>query len=285
LQILFPEVAKEWHPTKNKELTPKDFTSGSGKKVWWLCPKGHSYNSVISSRTSRKYPTGCIYCDGKKIGEDNNLLLLFPEVAKEWHPTKNKELTPKQVSPGSHKKVWWLCPKGHSYNSVIAGRTGRKSGCPYCAGQKIGEDNNLLFLFPEVAKEWHPTKNNELNPKQVASKTKKKVWWLCPKGHSYEAAIQSRTASKSGCSYCSGKKVGNENSFLILFPEIAKEWHPTKNGKLTPDMVTYGSSKKVWWLCSENHSFESIIYNRTRKSGFKCPYCSGNKSLNLDLFK
>jgi hypothetical protein len=71
---------------------------------------------------------------------------------------------------------------------------------------------------------------------------------------------------------------------LSSYPLLVKEWHPTKNGELMPNQVTHGSGKKVWWLCSEGHSFESTINHRARKSGKKCPYCSGNKSLNLELF-
>ena len=63
-------------------------------------------------------------------------LTSYPHLVNEWHPTKNKELTPKDVTSKSDKKVWWLCPKGHSYNSVIKNRTLNKSGCPYCAGKK-----------------------------------------------------------------------------------------------------------------------------------------------------
>ena len=32
------------------------------------------------------------------------------------------------------------------------------------------------------------------------------------------------------------------------YPELAMQWHPTKNEGLTPEMVTCGSKKKVWWL-------------------------------------
>ena len=131
----YPHLVKEWHPTKNKELSPNDFTYGSTKKVWWLCHKGHSYDSRIYSRTGRKQE-GCPYCVGKKASEDNNLLVLFPEIAKEWHPTKNNELTPKDYTHASHKKVWWLCPKDHSYKSAISHRTAMKSGCPYCSGHR-----------------------------------------------------------------------------------------------------------------------------------------------------
>ena len=40
----------------------------------------------------------------------------FPELAMEWDYEKNGVLTPENVSYGSNKKVWWICPKcGQSY--------------------------------------------------------------------------------------------------------------------------------------------------------------------------
>jgi len=71
---------------------------------------------------------------------------------------------------------------------------------------------------------------------------------------------------------------------LNSYPHLVKEWHPTKNGDLTPDKVTSGSHKKVWWLCPKGHNYESLPYSRTSKNPRGCPYCSGNKSLNTDLF-
>jgi DNA-directed RNA polymerase subunit RPC12/RpoP len=147
------------------------------------------FDSVISSRTSQK--SGCPYCSGKRASEDNNLNHLFPKIASEWHPTKNGELKPEEVTHGSDRSVWWLCPKGHEYDSIISGRTrkDRPRGCPYCSGRRIGKDNNLKFLFPNIADEWHPTKNGELKPDEVSYASHKKVWWLCPKGHEYDSII------------------------------------------------------------------------------------------------
>ena len=67
----YPHLVKEWHPTKNGDLTPDDFTHGSSKKVWWLCPNGHTYNSTVSGRAGLN--RGCAECKGKKAGKDNNL--------------------------------------------------------------------------------------------------------------------------------------------------------------------------------------------------------------------
>ncbi len=129
-----PHLVKEWHPTKNGELTPNDITHGSKKKVWWLCSKGHSFESMPNSRTSKK--TGCSICSGRVASEDNNLVIHFPKVAKEWHPSKNGELTPNDLTHGSVKKVWWLCSENHSYDAQIYNRTGNKSSCPFCSGHK-----------------------------------------------------------------------------------------------------------------------------------------------------
>ena len=278
LKHLFPKISSEWHPTKNGDSKPEEFTYATNKKVWWLCPKGHDYNALISSRT-RKQRQGCPYCSGNRVAKDNNLQFLFPKVASEWHPTKNGELKPEEFTGRSHKKVWWLCPKGHSYDSLISSRTSKKlSGCSYCSGKKVSEENNLKFLFPEIASEWHPTKNGELKPEEFTYGSKKKVWWLCPKGHDYDAIIISRTGRNSGCPYCSGRRVSDENNLKFLFPEIASEWHPTKNGDSKPEEFTHGSNQKVWWLCPKDHNYDAVIGKRTQENPTGCPHCYRNVS-------
>ena len=224
----YPELVSEWHPTKNGELKPEDFTHASNKKVWWLCPKDHSYDASINNRTSKKR-TGCPYCSGQKVIEGNNLFSLFPKIKKEWHPTKNGDLKPEEVTYGN-VVVWWLCPKGHEYDSKISSRIrkDKSRGCPYCSGKMVGEDNNLFSLFPKVSSEWHPTKNGSSRPEEFTSRSSKKVWWLCPKGHEYDSIIGSRTGKKpSGCPYCSSNKASEDNNLLFLFPKVSSEWHPS----------------------------------------------------------
>ena len=72
---------------------------------------------------------------------------------------------------------------------------------------------------------------------------------------------------------------------LTSYPNLVKEWHPTKNGELTPNDFTHGSGKKVWWLCNKEHDWETTPNQRTKPSGSNCPYCVGRKSLNYDLWK
>jgi len=127
-----PKLSLEWHPTKNGKLTPADVAKGSSKKVWWRCSKGHDWQATVNNRNNGK---GCPYCAGKAVCDDNCLATINPELAKQWHFTKNLPLTPQHVRPGSHKKVWWMCDKGHKWEAVINNRN-NGTDCPKCRGRK-----------------------------------------------------------------------------------------------------------------------------------------------------
>jgi hypothetical protein len=194
-------LAKEWHSTNNAPLTPKDVHPNSNKEAWWVCDKGHEWEARIADRNQG---TGCPYCSGHMVCIDNCLATVNPDLAKEWHPTKNAPLTTKDVTQGSNKKVWWLCSKDHEWEATVADRN-QERGCPYCSGRMVCIDNCLATLNPSLAKEWHPTKNAPLTPKDVTQGSDKKVWWLCSKDHEWEAAIYSRNQGR-GCRYCSGRR-------------------------------------------------------------------------------
>lgn len=129
LATTHPELAREWHPAKNGSLTVKDVMYGSGKKVWWICDKGHEWKASVNSRTNKG--NGCPYCSNKKILVGyNDLATTHPELAREWHPTKNGSLTAYNVTRGSGKKVWWLGECGHEWEDSVSNRNPQK--CPCC---------------------------------------------------------------------------------------------------------------------------------------------------------
>jgi hypothetical protein len=198
LAVNHPYLAQEWHPIKNGKLTAYDVTPGSERKVWWLGQCGHEWEAPIKDR---KIGNGCPFCAGKRVGSDNNLAVTMPELAKEWHPLKNNGLTPEDVSAGSRKRIWWLCEKGHEWQTKIGTRK-NGSACPYCGGKKVGADNNLAFLMPDLAKEWHPTKNGERTAYGVTQGSAAKVWWICKWGHEWQAGVKHRVLG-TGCPFCS----------------------------------------------------------------------------------
>lgn len=197
-----------------------------------------------------------------------------PELAKQWHPTKNLPLTPNDVSYGSGKKVWWLCSNNHEWQAVINSRK-NVLGCPYCAGQKPTPERNFAIAYPELLKEWDLEKNGKLDPTTLTPRANRKIWWKCKRGHSWQATILNKTrlGYKGECPYCLNRKLTVDNSLAKLRPDISQDWHPTKNGTLTPNDIIAGGSKKVWWVCKHNHEWQATVGARVH-SGHGCPNCS-----------
>lgn len=279
-----PELAAQWHPTKNDSLTPHDVSSAAHIQVWWQCEKGHEFEKSINSRyNSGRGITGCPICANREVlAGYNDLATTNPRMAAEWHPVRNGDLYPSSLTANSHTNVWWQCENGHEWQVKPNKRSVNGSGCPICANQKIISGvNDLATDNPALALEWHPEKNGDLLASQVSPHTATKVWWLCPRGHEYEISVNARNDSKKGtsCPVCSNKKllVGH-NDLSTLFPSIASQWHHAKNGTLNPSEVPPSYRNKVWWCCSENPSHEWFQSPADRTSkGTNCAICSGKQ--------
>lgn len=418
LYIKNPELFKEIHPTKNEDVNLFKLTCGFGQKIWWKCESGHTFSANVANRSDGN---GCPYCSSHQVCLDNCLATINPMLSSEWHLTKNENTTPFNVTSGSSKKAWWKCESGHTFYSIISDRN-NGSKCPYCAGKKACIENCLQTLQPELAKEWHPTKNENTTPSDVTCGSDKKAWWLCDRGHCWLAVIKNRTKNKTKCPICNnnktsdierkfyyyiqlvfnntinGHKIKNDNkreievdvfipeinlaieydgifyhesiksqkrdirkndflkekqisliriresglvsihdiefiydfknkksfkntlieilyyiknnftlnenqikkieeimnvdfenhiipkgffvyplkqnSLEIINPKLAKQWHPTKNGDLKPEHVSCGSDKKVWWICENKHEWVSSVNNRSKiNRGTNCPIC------------
>lgn len=146
--------------------------------------------------------------------------------------------------------------------------------------------NSLAVKFPEIAAEWHPTLNGNLKPENFSCGSGVKVWWLCKNGHIFDAGIDKRTSQGRGCPYCANKEVLPGFNDLKTWckknykEHLLQEWHNEKNGELTPDDVTHGSGKKVWWKCAKGHEWQSIVAVRTIQ-GCGCPKCSINTTKKI----
>ena len=63
---------------------------------------------------------------------------------------------------------------------------------------------------------------------------------------------------------------------IVEYEDYIKEWDYEKNTDYNPNILTAGSSYKVWWRCSKcNHSWEASPNERILH-GNKCPVCSLN---------
>ncbi len=250
-----PELAAEadgWDPTT--------VIAGTGKQLNWRCQQGHSYPATGKSRSSVK---GCPYCSNQKVLPGfNDLATTHPELAAEadgWDPTS--------VIAGTHGKLAWRCPLGHTYPATGNSRSSG-SGCPYCSNRQVLPGfNDLATTHPELAAEadgWDPT--------TVMAGTHTKLAWRCQLGHSYPASGSNRSRGP-GCPYCSNQKViPGFNDLATTHPELAAEadgWDPTS--------VIAGTNGKLAWRCQLGHSYPAT--GNSRSSGSGCPYCSNRQVL------
>lgn len=303
----YPDTALEWHPTKNGDVRPDAVARSSGKKAWWLDSHGHEWETAISGRANG---SGCPFCAGVKLLPGfNDLATRLPDLAAQWHPTMN-ECLPSEVAPKSGAKAWWLCPNGHEWLATIRNRA-YGNGCPVCKvprGEEFAAEkrrrraegkpvkprpadpsrisqglvpghNDMATTHPDLAAEFDLVKNAPHTPSTTVAGTGRKLWWKCASGHGWETTGNSRASSGTGCPTCAGQRIlAGFNDLATMRPDLAAEWHPTKNGGRLPSEVTVSNGRKAWWLGACGHEWDSVVSSRTGQ-GVGCPVCSGHRTL------
>ena len=248
------------------------FQSVVDPEKWEELARGPRVKTDVDSRRDRDL----IYQNYLVNKENNSLAAQFPEVAALWHPTKNGELTPEMFSPHSNISVWWLGKCGHEWDNPITVMT-RGSGCPYCHGQRVLKGfNDLETVYPDIATQWHPTKNGKNKPDMFTFGSGHRAYWLCPVcQQEWQAAINNRTTNHRGCPYCAHERpIKGVNDLPTVRPNLLLEWDYEKNGDLDPTDFMASSNKKVWWKCAEcGYEYKTLINNRTKGTG--CKRCAG----------
>lgn len=280
LMTRFPDVAAEWDYDKNSGR-PDEYRPTSPEKVSWVCKKGHRWMAKIENRTRRKQ--GCPYCCGRMaIPGETDIATLCPEAMHLWDYRKNSEegIFPENIKPGSDRKVWCICRKGHSW-SQQAKKLSKGAGCPYCLNYSIIEgENDFAALAPqELLGQWHPTRNERISPTEIAIHCPKKVWWICAKGHEWKASPDSRQrkAGITQCPYCAGQLASKgETDLETKAPELLEDFNYERNRK-KPDEIHWGTMKKAWWKCHVcGYEWRCPVVARTRY-GTGCPKCHCNR--------
>lgn len=229
----------------------------------------------------------------KCIPGKNDLLTLYPEIAKLWHPTLNAPLLPSEVSAHNHNKYYWLCPKGHTWEaspgSLVQNRKKSMScGCSVCNGKTIVKGiNDLASQAPEIADQWDYIKNEQLGltPETVSAFSGRVVYWIGKCGHRWPARIGDRVRKHTGCKYCDKKEhLTGVNDLETVAPGLCSQWDMEKNKK-RPSEVASNTHDKYWWKCEFGHSWEESPNRRIqkyKKNHFVgCPECT--KALRISF--
>ena len=154
--------------------------------VWWECENGHTFEREIRSATgyrqrSHRKELYCRTCQ--------SLGFKFPELLKEFDYSKNKGIDPMVISWTSmHFSVWWKCQNGHEWKQLVGNRTkyypNIKAECMSC--------RSIAFNRPDLMKEWHPTKNEGVDPFSIGVSSDKMIWWKCKNDHEWSTTAHAR---------------------------------------------------------------------------------------------
>jgi hypothetical protein len=321
-----------WHPTKNNKLIPRNFTKKTGKKCWFKCDIcQHEFDSSLDNISGKN--KWCPYCANNyhKLCNNNNCNYCYNNsfISYQgktqngklkvdcWHPTKNNEFTPRNVTKRTEKKYWFKCDNCfHDFNSSLSNisKKNKATWCPYCSipVQKTCNDkccnhcfNKSFASYKEKTINnklkvdcWHPTKNGKLTPRDITISSGKKYWFKCDNCfHDINILISNITRLNSWCPYCCipVQKLCNEegcthcfnNSFASYDEKTVYEklkvdcWHPTKNGNVKPRDIFKNSGKKYWFQCDMcQNSFETRPNHVTGKNSW-CPNCKNKTELKL----
>lgn len=282
-----PDIASEWDEVRNYPARVDQVASGSNRIFWWICPKGHHYHAKAISRTGPKQ-SQCAVCENRQIEIGvNDLPTTRPDLVAEIDWDFHPDLDPSTLTTGSGIRLHWKCSEGHRWEATVINRgrpasisdSGRKirgTGCSKCnregSGRRATPDYNLAVTHPQLALDWDFSLN-ERRPEEYTKGVADIVAWICPEGHKWRASIINRAYLGQGCPVCANQEtVEGFNDLATKFPEIAAEWHPTKNQQ-SPTKVQAGTPESFWWLCDSGHAFKSSVVNRTR-NGSGCRTCA-----------
>lgn len=229
LASLRPDLLQFWD-WENNAKHPSEYKEFSNAYVNWICIEGHKTRDSINHKANGRK---CKFCSNKTILKGyNDFYYKYPDLAKEWDYKKNN-ITPNEIFGGETKKRFWLCPLNHSYQMSPNKRTTSSQNCHYCSNQKtlVGY-NDLATTRPDLAKKWHPTKNEKYTPHTIRKGMKVDVWWLCDKGHEWKRKMIHQNASLVDCPECS--LIQSSAIEQLIFKKISPLLKNPVNGNKLP---------------------------------------------------
>jgi hypothetical protein len=199
-----------------------------------------------------------------------SLAYTHSHLAKEWSP-RNLD-SPEDITSGIHEKRWWICRNcNREYQATVNSRAKQGSGCGYCSGRYATTDNNLERIFPKIAKELHPTKNNK-SAFEISPKSNDKLWWICANGHEYEMTVVNRTDKGQGCKFCRNRVPTANHNLAVKSPNLSKWLDEVLTGKAAAEIMP-NAALLAYWKCPEGHSWARRVDHQVR-SGLYCRECS-----------
>jgi very-short-patch-repair endonuclease len=201
--------------------------------------------------------------------------------SKFWSDRNTKK--PNEVALNSHKKFWFDCICGHSFESSLLNINQANNWCPYCSNppQKLCENNECISCnnksFASHPKSICWSEQNEISPRQVfKGADRKKYKFKCDKcPHIFEIVVKCITTKGQWCQYCSHQKLCENKECCMCWDNSFASIERSKylNDKtINPRTLFKGTNKKYKFNCDTcKKHFESPLSAIT--NSIWCPFC------------
>jgi hypothetical protein len=284
LKEFYPKLFAELHPTLNVGIDLNKITCAKRENLYWLCPLNpcghHIYLASPGHRSNRG--DGCTFCSNRAICDCNSLYALRPDLMEIWDFELNDAigLDPRKIAVNCGKLANWKCKKakcGHHKWRAFVYHVSGGTGCSFCDHHYVCICESIFTLCPEVMKDWDYEKNDAegLDPKTISSFSEIEAYFKCHAtscGHHQQKTVVRNRTQGVRCSFCTGMQTCECDSFLTLFPHLAKEYDWNKNKDIDPYKLPRASNRCVWWKDDKGHSWQARICART-DGGNNCNIC------------
>lgn len=266
LALLRPELAAQWHPSKNGDLTPENVASKSSRSIWWECAHGHEFRTAPFNRKDDT----CPHC--KKTAR---LTVLDDDDLTPWlHPDKNIGVNLSSLARTSDRKIWWRFECGHEQQASPANRQKikHKNLCGPCSKDASSGDMTPLSTLPDAMAWWNADANLGLDPDEIGRYSPREVSWVCPRaGHKFTAPVV-RMVRRQYCLAC-GDTPFRGRTLVEVRPDIDQWWHPTRNKNRRPGMTAASHKTVIWLKCPKRgHVFSREA--RSISDSLTCMACA-----------
>jgi hypothetical protein len=154
MTVTDPWMAEIFHTAKN-DGNPEDYTSRSGKYIWWLCNEcGNEWEQKPNNVYASGEGNSCPACTGRVPTADTCMLATHSWLAAEFHP--DNEGDPTQYFAGTGKQLRWICSTcSHEWTTRGTDRValGEGRGCAVCADYSF-KPNEPSVLYLMQGKKW-----------------------------------------------------------------------------------------------------------------------------------
>ena len=184
---------------------------------------------------------------------------MFSQHPKAIFWSDRNEKKPDEVSLNSHKKFWFDCECGHTFESSLLNINQGNNWCPYCYNRKLcgncDKCNEKSFASHPKSICW--SYENELNPRQLFKNAdRRKFKFNCECGHKLEMVLKQISSQGHWCSYCSHQKLCDNEDCKMCFDN------------------SFASVERSKYLNDKNINPRTLFKSTNKLFGFECDLCN-----------